>query len=341
MRPRSIALLRHRLGAGACGIDPCSSMCSTSRSVARPRPRSQGTPRSTSCVSSRGVQLQRSPVVRALRDAPHQLVHSCSARGRTSSSLRPVTREPHATVDVEADAARRDRHRRRRASRRRRRWGSRSPSGCRASPGWPHDPRQRRDVRHLLQRLRVDTAFEGGPRERTRCRARASSPSGGDAVDVRLDPFQSFEVHAPHRPSSSDRTLVAALSHVQDDEPFPAVGVWRRASRCRVAAFTPPQTACRAGSSSSPDARATRCVSSSSSDLEVGKQGAARLEPVDELVDPGGEEQLAVVCIHPHVFGRGLGDRHRVADQREHGLGRLLEHALGSGAQARIATSAV
>ena len=102
----------------------------------RARPTSARGPSTQHAIERRRRAVAASPPWPAADGhAARDLVHERLARGRRARRRSSGRREqPHAAVDVVADAAGRDDAVGRLASRRRRRPGSRSPGGCRASP---------------------------------------------------------------------------------------------------------------------------------------------------------------------------------------------------------------
>ena len=254
VRPRSRAR-RLTADASAPGITPPSSVCARSSSVAYPRRARNAAPSSASRSSSPSLS----------RSAPcgpdpcgTRRISSCmsgSSRGFTSSQPEPRPHQPHAAVDVEADAARRDHtvglvHGRDAAD-----GEPVAPVDVRHGDAGVDDAGQRGDVGHLLQRLLVARLLEQA-RVRVHASGHAHLVLAGDLVDVLARPLDAHG-RGPAPPAAARRR--------GGRSPPSRSSRCSRASSCRVAALTPPHITWRLVSSGSPETRARRVCSVSSS----------------------------------------------------------------------------
>ena len=149
------------------------------------------------------LEPQRAVRPGALRHAPHQLVHQRLEPRPHVFDAEPRAHQPHAAVDVEADAARRDDavglvHGRDAADGK-----AVAPVDVRHRDAGAHDAGQGRDVGHLLQRLLVTGLLEEA-RVRVHAPGHAHLVIAGDLVDELAGPLDAHG-RGPAPPAAARR----------------------------------------------------------------------------------------------------------------------------------------
>ena len=324
VRPALSGVVGHLVGVGAgeaaaalrCARRPPVHRCLLGQQIAAPAEQAVERPGEPQCTTAAGAD----------RHARIELVHDQGSSARAQSSAVSRQHEPHAAVDVVADAAGRDdaalvRDR----SRRRRRCRSRSPSGCRASPGWRAGCRAawRRWRAFLLQSLTRDRPARTGSGARRFARARAWRPRRGSRTCTGRCARRAW------RPLD-----------VEDDEAFPAAVARLERELVEGRRLPPPNITWRPGSKwLAGDAGAQGRSPRSRTSNWRAPAGAPR--DVEQLVEPRRQQQVRRLPASARPRSVSRSSISRGSQTRGNARAACSNTSAGVVPQARCAMSAV